>query len=602
MHIRFNLTLFCAAFIWLLASVASGHAQGTAFTYQGQLMNNGQPANGNYDIVFTLFATNQAGSAIAPGQTNLNVPVSNGLFSVMLNFGAVFNGSNYWLELAVRTNGNGSFTTLSPRQFLAPIPYAIYSANASNAISAASAASVPASGIIGTIPVNNLNSNVALLSNGTIPTNLLPSNLATLGGLAWQAASSTTLQAQPNTAYIVTNSQTVTITLPTAPNIGDVVKIAGAGAGAWILAQNPGQTIAATFNPVLLAGDASGSWASIASSVDGSKLAAVDNSGGGIWISTNFGTNWVQTAAPSDIAEWQSIASSSDGTKLAAVDNAGNGIWVSRDSGTTWTQTPAPTDPSWNSIAASADGARLAAVDNNGGIWTSPDAGKDWTETSASTNASWFAIASSSNGLKLAAVDDGGGGIWTSTNFGTNWTQTAAPTDPSWNSIASSADGTKLAAVDNGGGIWTSPDSGTSWALTTAPTNSTWYSIASSTNGAKLAAVINGGAIWISTNFGTNWTQTTASSPALESVITSLGWTCIASSSDGTKLAAGTDSGPILTFVNGVVIQQSASISGATESGPSGYLSGTFGTVVELVYAGSGQFIALYQTGTFSGH
>jgi photosystem II stability/assembly factor-like uncharacterized protein len=602
MYLRFNLTLFCAASIWLLASVASGHAQGTAFTYQGQLMNNGQVANGNYDIIFTLFRTNQAGSATAPGQTNLNTPVSNGLFQVMLNFGAVFNGSNYWLELAVRTNGNGAFTTLEPRQFLSPIPYAIYSANASNASSADSAASVPAAGIIGTIPVNNLNSNVALLSNGTIPTNLLPSNLATLGGLTWQAASATTVQAQPNTAYILTNSQTVTVTLPSAPNIGDVVKIAGAGAGGWILAQNAGQTIAATFNPVLLPGDASGSWASIATSADGSKLAAVDNSGGGIWISTNFGTNWSQTSAPSDIAQWQSIASSSDGTRLAAVDNAGNGIWVSRDSGTTWTQTPAPTDPSWNSIAASTDGARLAAVDDTGGIWTSPDGGKDWTETSASTNASWFAIASSSNGSKLAAVDNGGGGIWTSTNFGTNWTQTSAPTDPSWNSIASSADGTKLAAVDAGGGIWTSPDSGTSWALTTAPTNSTWYSIASSTNGAKLAAVINGGAIWISTNFGTNWTQTTTSSPALESAITSLGWTCVASSSDGTKLAAGTDSGPILTFVNGVVNQQSASISGATESGPAGYLSGTFGTVVELVYAGSGQFIALYQTGTLTGH
>jgi hypothetical protein len=71
---------------------------------------------------------------------------------------------------------------------------------------------------------------------------------------------------------------------------------------------------------------------------------------------------------------------------------------------------------------------------------------------------------------------------------------------------------------------------------------------------------------------------------------------------DGTKLAAGTDSGPILTFVNGVANQQSASVSGVTESGPAGFLSGTFGTVVELVYTGAWQFIALYQTGAFSGH
>jgi hypothetical protein len=262
-----------------LASVAfagpSIHAHGTAFTYQGQLMNNGQPAIGNYDITFTLFAYSQYGFPVGPVLTNIDTPVSSGLFSTTLDFGSVFNGSNYWLEIAVRTNGNGYFTTLEPRQLLSPVPYAVFSANASNAVTAlsantaASSASVPAGGIVGIIPLTNLSSSVALLTaNGTLPTNVLPTNLNSPSGIVWQAPSATTVQAQPNTGYVLTNSQQVTITLPATPNVGDILAITGAGLGGWFLTQNAGQTISATFSPVSLPGDASGSWVSIASSSD----------------------------------------------------------------------------------------------------------------------------------------------------------------------------------------------------------------------------------------------------------------------------------------------------------------------------------------------
>jgi hypothetical protein len=67
-------------------------------------------------------------------------------------------------------------------------------------------------------------------------------------------------------------------------------------------------------------------------------------------------------------------------------------------------------------------------------------------------------------------------------------------------------------------------------------------------------------------------------------------------------LAAGTDDNPVWTFLNGVVSQQSASSSGATIVGTAGFLEGAFGSTVELIYAGGGQFVALYQTGSFSGH
>ncbi|HUA66627.1 MAG TPA: hypothetical protein VME24_12315, partial [Alphaproteobacteria bacterium] len=109
-------------------------AQGTAFTYQGLLNSGGAPANGNYDIQFTLFATNVTGTAIAGPVTNTAVPVANGLFTTTVNFGNVFTGGSNWLQIAVSTNGANAFSNVTPRQFLSPVPYAITAENVSGAL------------------------------------------------------------------------------------------------------------------------------------------------------------------------------------------------------------------------------------------------------------------------------------------------------------------------------------------------------------------------------------------------------------------------------------------------------------------------------------
>ena len=128
------------ATIAIAATCSRSFAQGTAFTYQGSLMKGGLPANGSYDLTFTLFNTNSSGSAIAGPVTNSATAVSNGLFTTTIDFGAgVFAGSNYWLEIAVQTNGGSGFTTLAPRQPVTPTPYAIYSANAGSASTATTA-------------------------------------------------------------------------------------------------------------------------------------------------------------------------------------------------------------------------------------------------------------------------------------------------------------------------------------------------------------------------------------------------------------------------------------------------------------------------------
>jgi hypothetical protein len=62
------------------------HAQTSAFTYQGQLTENGAPARGIYDLRFTIYDLSTGGSMVAGPVTNSPVVVSNGLFTVTLDF------------------------------------------------------------------------------------------------------------------------------------------------------------------------------------------------------------------------------------------------------------------------------------------------------------------------------------------------------------------------------------------------------------------------------------------------------------------------------------------------------------------------------------
>src|ERR1035438_5140062 len=127
----------------VVLSLGTGvYGQGTAFTYQGRLNSSGNPASGNYDFRFKLFVDSfgntQAGSTVLTS----SVPVTNVLFTVAIDFGAgMFTGTSYWLEVGVRTNGAGGYTSLAPLQALTPSPYAIFANGASSAATATTAVS-----------------------------------------------------------------------------------------------------------------------------------------------------------------------------------------------------------------------------------------------------------------------------------------------------------------------------------------------------------------------------------------------------------------------------------------------------------------------------
>ena len=186
----------CLAAMTLIGQLAQAASPSTAFTYQGRLFIGDVPANGLYDLQFTNYDAAVGGNVLGAFNTNA-LPVTNGLFAVTLDFGAVFDGTPRWLEISERTNTVGAFGTLAPRQLLAAAPYATYAASAGSVpgltilqntngapnVIAGSSANWVASGVIGA----TIGGGGETYDNnyGFAITNSVSANFGTIGGGLW---------------------------------------------------------------------------------------------------------------------------------------------------------------------------------------------------------------------------------------------------------------------------------------------------------------------------------------------------------------------------------------------------------------------------------
>lgn len=174
-----------------LLSVATVFAQGTAFTYQGRLNDGIALAQGIYDLKFLIYNTPApgVGDLVAGPITNSAVAVTNGLFTVTIDFGEnVFDGGERWLGIAVRTNGVDDFTRLTPRQLLTAAPYALYAPNAgaavlANSVSAGSITSASlAAGAVTAASIASNSITASQLATGVAAANLAASGQAGVAG------------------------------------------------------------------------------------------------------------------------------------------------------------------------------------------------------------------------------------------------------------------------------------------------------------------------------------------------------------------------------------------------------------------------------------
>lgn len=397
------------------------------------------------------------------------------------------------------------------------------------------------------------------------------------GASNWVEVTALTAAAQANTGYLANNAAQVVVTLPAAPNIGDVVQVTGLGTGGWKIAQQAGQTILAQ----ALAGGTKGtpradarSWSAMASSADGTRLVAAAGYSP-IHTSADSGVTWVARATAN--VSWGAVASSADGMVLAAVANDGTLI-TSTDAGVTWTTRVITPTPLWAGVAMSADGTKMVAVAYGtmmGGvvtygaqIYTSTDSGSTWT--TRDTARIWVSVASSADGNLLVAAESNGL-LYTSSDSGLTWTGRAASRN--WIHVASSADGSKLLAAVNNGSLYTSTDAGATW--TAREASREWRSVSSSADGIRLWAASNGfsndGALYSSADGGATWSSRESG----------LNWTTVTTNATGTRVVAGVHSGNLYTF------------STRTSMGTAGSVSGAQYDSIALQYVGGGIFLPI---------
>jgi hypothetical protein len=130
-HCQRDITLLivCLALTFgSVACLAKAVPMGTAFTYQGRLIDDNIAADGFYDFQFELYDDPNTGTQQGPTVDINDTNVADGYFTVELDFGSdVFNGEARWLDIGVRPSESNdpNYTPLSSRQEVTPTPYAL---------------------------------------------------------------------------------------------------------------------------------------------------------------------------------------------------------------------------------------------------------------------------------------------------------------------------------------------------------------------------------------------------------------------------------------------------------------------------------------------
>src|SRR4028119_747237 len=200
----------------LIAFSTTAFSQTTAFIYQGRMADLNTPANGTYDLQFALYDALTGGNQVGTTQTQTGVTVSRGNFTVDLDFGSQFPGSDRWLEISVKKPSDSSYTTLTPRQKINSVPYAV------RALSAAKADSL-SSACVGCVTDSQINSVSGSKVTGTVA-NAANAATATTAATATNAANAATASSVSTSAgdSVVTAINAGSSTIDTAKVSGDV--------------------------------------------------------------------------------------------------------------------------------------------------------------------------------------------------------------------------------------------------------------------------------------------------------------------------------------------------------------------------------------------
>ncbi len=199
-----RLLIILAPFL-VFSAAATAQPLSTEFTYQGELRNGASLATGLHDFRFRLYDSLAGGTPQGQVLCADNVSVTNGRFSILLDFGAQFAGQKRFLEIQTRADTGldcsnvGGFVLLFPRQELTAAPNAAFALAAASSTNATQLGGQPpshytsAANLTGALPGVSLSGSYPAAVNITNPANTFAGSGAGLINLNAAAISSGTL-------------------------------------------------------------------------------------------------------------------------------------------------------------------------------------------------------------------------------------------------------------------------------------------------------------------------------------------------------------------------------------------------------------------------
>jgi len=376
--------------------------------------------------------------------------------------------------------------------------------------------------------------------------------------MKWDMVTDSAFQALPNHGYIINNPETVKVTLPDSPKIGDIVRIISVNKGGWELEQNPGQYILLDNlkQPVFEIKSLPFSRdedSCFVLSYDASVIAVVGEEG--VWSSNDLGYSWTGRAILEDKnmkIDEDSFQMSSDGKVMAVTgyrkitNQNGNYhykyiIFTSTDTGVTWTEHTISDDENVGvrGLQMSSDGNVMAVLGDrkitkpDGSTYdsdiivVSTDTGVTWTEYTISDDENvgideeYFHISSGGKVIVLTrdrkiTKPDGSyyyrDIIFISTDTGVTWTEHTISDDENVDIdeeyFRMSSDGKVMAVVEDGyhaNKIFVSIDYGTTWTEHITDFDFDYNNYFQISSDGSRMAVMAGYDIWMSTDFGVTW-------------------------------------------------------------------------------------------------
>jgi photosystem II stability/assembly factor-like uncharacterized protein/predicted acyltransferase (DUF342 family) len=296
----------------------------------------------------------------------------------------------------------------------------------------------------------------------------------------------------------------------------------------------------------------------ISISLTGQYQTAVSNTNTNIYVSNNYGINWIATSYGSlNSYGWHSVYISGNGKYQYAVPNysetyAESGyIYFSDNFGSNWTPCYNTISTNkWSSISCSSSGQYVIVSSKNNSLYLSTSYGNinNWNyignnDISLTSNKYWQSVCISSSGqyIYAAAISSNsdslnGENIYYSNDFGSNWNQTIVTSTNTnggkyWQQICCSANGEYVYACASSNfnsysqiindTVYKSTNYGVKFTQTTL-TRQAWQYVSCSSSGKYLLAVsltynnvgstiYSNGSVYKSIDYGQNWSSITLS-------------------------------------------------------------------------------------------